>query len=101
MKSIKVLEYTYTFLIVLLYVTYFAAFIKIQVFDFNVRDVITPYITLFVALFLMARFNPFVKIEYTNFDKRIVFHAAMFLLISTTITQTYLLYITEIKQKFI
>ena len=41
---------------------------------------------LFVGMFLIFRFNPLVKIQFTNFDKQIIFSAGIFLLLSTTIT---------------
>lgn len=101
MISLQIIENIYNIIYTSLYIAYFTAFINIQVFSNNYSDVITPYITLFVSLILVMRFNPFVNPTYTNFDKKIIFHAAVFLLISTIITNGYLLYITEFQQKFI
>jgi hypothetical protein len=42
---------------------------------------------IYVSLFLIVRFNPFVKIAFTEFDRQIVFSAGIFLALTTTITQ--------------
>lgn len=42
---------------------------------------------LYVAVFLIIRFNPFIKnVEMTKFDKDVVLSAGVFLLLSSTIT---------------
>lgn len=101
MISLKIIENIYNIIYISIYIAYFTAFINLQVFSYNYRDTITPYVTLFVSLFLVLRFNPFVNPTYTKFDKRIIFDAAVFLLISTLITNGYLIFVTEFHQKFI
>lgn len=95
MISLKFIENIYNIIYISLYLAYFTAFLNLQVFSHNYRDIITPYVTLFVSLFLVLRFNPFVNPTYTKFDKRVIFDVALFLLISTLITNGYLMYITE------
>lgn len=101
MISLNLIENIYNIVYILIYIAYFTAFINVQVFSYDFQDKITPFITLFVSLFLVLRFNPFVNPKYTKFDRRVIFDAAIFLLVSTTITNGYLLYITKIQQKFI
>ena len=50
----------------------------------------------------MVRFNPFSKYtDFTKFDKRIIFDAASFILISVILSNGYLIYITEFGDKFL
>lgn len=101
MISFTFLESIYNIIYISIYIAYFTALINIQIFSEDYRDNITPYISLFTSLFLIVRFNPFVYNEYTQFDRRIVFDTAVFLLLSTLITNGYLLYATEFQKKFI
>jgi hypothetical protein len=41
----------------------------------------------YVTGFLLIRFNPFVKTDFTEFDRRIVFSSALFLLATTAFNQ--------------
>lgn len=101
MISLKFIENIYNVIYISIYIAYITAFINLQVFSDNYRDIITPYVTLFVSLFLVVRFNPLVNPTYTKFDKRVIFDAALFLLMSTIITNGYLFFATEFHQKFI
>ena len=101
MFSLNIIEKIYNIVYILLYVAYFTAFINYQLFSYDMKDKLTPYITLFISLFLVARFNPFVNPRYTNFDKRIIFDAAIFLLISTSFTNGYLYFFTSFHQKLV
>lgn len=42
---------------------------------------------LYVSLFLIIRFNPFVKTTFTDFDRQIAFSSGIFLVLTTTLTQ--------------
>ena len=48
-------------------------------------SVILDSVRLFIALFIIIRFNPFQKRELTNLDRKIVFHAGLLLFSITTI----------------
>ena len=41
----------------------------------------------YVTIFLLLRFNPLTKTKFTDFDRRIVFSSAIFMLTTTTISQ--------------
>ncbi len=41
----------------------------------------------YVIAFLLIKFNPFTKSNFTEFDRKIVFSSAIFLLTTTTISQ--------------
>jgi hypothetical protein len=42
---------------------------------------------LYVSLFLILRFNPYVHNKFTSYDREIVFQSAVFLLTTTAITE--------------
>lgn len=54
------------------------------------------FIQMFVSLFLIIYFNPFSKHEFTKFDKKVVFTAGIFLLMTTTVTDLIHPYIKPI-----
>ena len=51
-------------------------------------------VKVFIALFLLWRFNPWARIAFSDFDRRVVFSAGMFLF-TVTIVNTYLLSYVE------
>jgi hypothetical protein len=55
------------------------------------------FLKFYISIILIWRFNPFRKNEMTDFDRRLVFSCAMFLLTTTTITS---LVINYIKKKY-
>lgn len=65
----------------------------------NYIDNVTKII---VSLFLMWKFNMFRKnIHISNLDQSIVFHCALFLLLTTWMKQILIYYTNTIKQKII
>jgi hypothetical protein len=45
------------------------------------------YVRIYVALFLILRFNPFRNVEFTVLDKKIAFSAGIFVLATTALNQ--------------
>lgn len=45
------------------------------------------FMKLYVCLLLLVRFNPLVQTKFTDFDKRLVFTSALFLLSTTTLEE--------------
>ena len=58
------------------------------------------YIRIYICLFLIWRFNPFVKIKFTELDRKIVFSAGLFIL-TTTAMNKYLIDFTNKVKSFI
>lgn len=50
----------------------------------------------YVSLFLVFRFNPYTKVHFTEFDRKIIFSAGIFLILSSTVTS---LFTAKIKQQ--
>ena len=47
------------------------------------------YVKMYVCIFLIIRFNPFRKIEFTELDRKIAFSAGLFILTTTAIAQYF------------
>jgi hypothetical protein len=60
-------------------------------------DDLQYYFKIYISLFLIYRFNPFRKIEFTSLDSKIAFSAGIFLLATTAINSLLLKYIDYIK----
>lgn len=58
------------------------------------------YIRIYICLFLIWRFNPFVKIKFTELDRKIGFSAGLFIL-TTTAMNKYLINFTNKVKSFI
>jgi len=63
----------------------------------RILTIIDYWIKVFVGLFLLYRFNPYVTIKLTEFDRKVIFSAGMFMFV-TTIVNTYLInYVKKVK----
>jgi hypothetical protein len=69
------------------YILYIIAFFKIEYYNPNYLDVLENIMKYYVIGFLLIRFNPFTKSTFTEFDRKVVFSSAFFLLATTTISQ--------------
>jgi hypothetical protein len=56
----------------------------------NYLETIDYWVKVFMSLFLLWRFNPWAKIAFSDFDRRVVFSAGMFLF-TVTIVNNYLI----------
>jgi hypothetical protein len=55
-------------------------------------------VKIYVALFLIWRFNPYRHVKFTSLDKKIAFNAGLFVLFATTsINQIFIAYLKEYK----
>tara|TARA_B110000858_G_C17344806_1_gene268297 strand:- start:135 stop:446 length:312 start_codon:yes stop_codon:yes gene_type:complete len=69
------------------YILYLVAFFKIETYDPKYLDMLENIIKYYVIGFLLIRFNPFTTSSFTEFDRKVVFSSAVFLLTTTTISQ--------------
>jgi len=65
------------------YFLYIIAFFKIESYDPKYLQLLDTIIKYYVIIFLLLRFNPFVKQKFNEFDRTIVFSSAIFLLTTT------------------
>ncbi len=73
--------------LLLSYILYIVAFLRIGTHNPQYLDLLQVYMKYYVTIFLLIRFNPFVKSQFTDFDRKVVFSSAIFLLTTTTFTQ--------------
>ena len=77
----------YYFITVSMWILYIIALTGVISFNPNYLSTLDTVAKLYVAVFLMMRFNPFVKTtEMSSFDKEIAWSAGVFLFLSSTIT---------------
>ena len=55
---------------------------------------------IYVSLFLIIRFNPYVKNSFTEFDRKIAYTSGIFLLLTTTATDIVMNYVKKIDFNF-
>jgi hypothetical protein len=58
------------------------------------------YVKIYISLFLLWRFNPFRKIEFTELDRKISFSAGIFLFTTSAINQILIHYLKNAKNTF-
>lgn len=79
----------YTGLVGTLYVCYFLVFFGIYYVNPNYIKFLSICIQLFICLFLLWVFNPFVKPKLRAYDGQIIFAAAFFLLNNVVATEIF------------
>lgn len=63
-------------------------------------DTIDYYMRIYICLFLIWRFNPFRRVEFTDLDRKIAFSAGLFILTTTALNQ-YIVKVTDGVNKII
>ena len=74
----------------LIHVGYIALAIGMLSEEPLILRIIDFWIKVFVGLFLLYRFNPYIHIKFTDFDRKVIFSAGTFMFV-TTIVNTYLI----------
>jgi hypothetical protein len=77
-------EHLFNIGLYLSYILYFIAYFQIGTYNPKYLDNLQQYLKYYVTGFLLIRFNPFSKSNFTEFDRKIVFSSAVFLLTTTT-----------------
>lgn len=70
------------------YIFYFIAFFQIRTYNPEYLVLLQSGIKYYVIAFLLIRFNPFSHVRFTEFDRKVVFSSAIFLL-TTTVLDKY------------
>jgi hypothetical protein len=81
-------EKGYYIITIITWVSYILALTGIMSFNPEYLDTLNNITKVYVALFLVIRFNPFGNNKLTEFDKQIGWAAGIFLLLTTAITST-------------
>lgn len=69
------------------YMLYLVAFFQIEHYNPDYLSTLENIIKYYVIGFLLLRFNPFTRHSFTEFDRKVVFSSAIFLLTTTAINQ--------------
>lgn len=99
-KSYSIQYTILNYSIILSYVIYFAALLGTSVLSPEKIDTLNEYAKIYIALFLIIRFNPFVNNKFSLLDKKIIYNAGLFLLATTTIGKLGKIYLNHVKNNF-
>ena len=81
---------------VILYTLYFVTFFGIIAVDHSYISELRWIMQLVICVFLMYRFNPFVTHTLKQYDAKIIFSSAVFLLINTGLVEIFNRYWKEL-----
>lgn len=89
---------------VVIFINYLLYFIIVLGISINAPDYLSSldyYVKMYISGFLLFRFNPFRKVEFTELDRKIVFSAAIFIFTTTAINSLLITYLKKIKGYFV
>ena len=90
--SLAYQETAFNIFIILTYVFYISMFIGISFIKADVFWHIDYYVKLYVAIFLIIRYNPFFRTrKFTPLDRKISFHAGVFIF-TTLVMKSIMVY---------
>lgn len=84
---LKNYQTVFLYLLIMSYLLYAFVFIGIVNNSPSYLETLNFVLKIYVCLVLLIRFNPFVNRQFTDFDKKIVFSCALFLISTTTINE--------------
>jgi len=79
-------ELVFDIALYLSYILYIVVYLRIGPSK-KYQELLENIMKYYVIAFLLIKFNPFTKSKFTEFDRKIVFSSAIFLLTTTTISQ--------------
>jgi len=96
----KIYKNIYIYSIYLCYILYALSFFNLYTGAIDYFHSIRAYLTIYISLFLIIRFNPFVKAKFTDFDRRVVFTAGTFLFTTTALSEIALSILQQTTQRY-
>jgi hypothetical protein len=93
-------EKIFNIVIIINYVLYFIIIFGISINAPDYLSSLDYYVKMYISGFLLLRFNPFRKVEFTELDRKIVFSAAIFIFTTTAINSLLITYLKKIKGYF-
>jgi len=97
----KIQENIFTGVIIINYILYFAIILGVSINAPDYLSSLDYYVKMYISGFLLLRFNPFRKVEFTELDRKIVFSSAIFIFTTTAINSLLITYLKKIKAYFI
>lgn len=94
----KTQERLFDIFVIIMYTTFILLLFGITIIKPEYLTGLSNIVNIYVSLFLVYRFNRFrTNIVFTNMDRKIVFTAGLFILVSSSITKLVKIYLTKIK----
>ena len=85
-KRIHNIQYkVFTAIVYITWILYIAIALGLSINAPQYLETLQYYVKIYISLFLLYRFNPFRKVEFTALDGKIAFSAGLFLLATTAI----------------
>lgn len=91
---------TYAGLTVLFILAYLAVLLGLLTTTPEYIITLETYIKVYISIFLLIRFNPFVSVKFTELDRKIVFSSALIVLTTSILNKTIETYMIPLR-KFI
>jgi len=88
--NLKYQEIIFDWVLYLSWILYFTAYFGIMMSGpthQEFMELLDTSMKYYISLFLIIRFNPFYKSNFTNFDRKVVFSAGIFLITTTALGQ--------------
>jgi len=80
------------------YTTYFLLLFGISIVDPSKLELLNTCVHIYIGIFLIYRFNRFrKKVLFNHLDRRIAFHAGLFIIITSSIIQLVIVYLYSVK----
>jgi hypothetical protein len=99
-KFHKFQEDVFDFTFLIIYFLYFVIALGLSATAPKYLSFLNYYLKIYVSLFLLWRFNPFRRVKFTSFDKKIAFNAGVFILFATTSINEILINYTKYQLNF-
>ena len=90
-------NYVFNIVIILSYTLFIAIALGLSAKAPEYLDELQYYVKIYVSLFLIYRFNPFRKIEFTDLDRKIAFSSGLFLFTTSALNDILKKYTTQIE----
>ena len=96
----KIQEHGFDIVVALTYILYFGAVLGVAAFSPKYIDLLDFWIKLYICIFLLWRFHPFIQRKtFSELDRKIAFSAGCFLLTTTAINEYLVSISSYLKQK--
>jgi len=94
----SIVERTFDVTVIVVHVAYLALVFGLVEKQPEILENIDFWLKVFMAVFLIMRFNPFTSIKFTEFDRKVVFATGVFLFTVTIVNNYLQTYVESVKK---
>jgi len=94
----SILESTFDVTVIVVHVAYLALVFGLVEKQPDILETVDFWLKVFMAIFLILRFNPFTTIKFTEFDRKVVFATGVFLFTVTVVNNYLQTYVERVKK---